>query len=267
MKIHHLNCGTMCPFGGSLIGTPRIVDHCLLIESGERLILLDTGFGTGDVTNPARVGRPFKALIGPRLDAAETAIEQVRGLGFDPADVRDILVTHLDVDHAGGLGDFPGAEVHIFAAEHVAAENPTLRERERYRSVQWAHGPRWVDYTVDGDDWFGFESVRVLPGSDDEIAMIPLPGHSRGHSAFAIRRSDGWLLHCGDGYFHRDEIATPPSCPRMLRAFESMMATDNGARLRNIERLGELARNHGDEVKLICSHDPTELERCQAAAG
>ena len=68
---------------------------------------------------------------------------------------------------------------------------PSLRERARYPSCHFDHGPKWVTHSVDGDDWFGFESVRVLPGVDPEILLIPLPGHSRGHSAVAVRDGEG----------------------------------------------------------------------------
>ncbi len=105
----------------------------------------------------------------------------------------------------------------------------------------------------------------MLDGVDAEILLIPLVGHSRGHAAIAVREGDGWLLHCGDTYFHRDELADPPSCPPGLRAFQAAMAADNGARRDNQERLRELARDHDSDVRLFCAHDPVELEREQRA--
>ena len=96
---------------------------------------------------------------------------------------------------------------------------------------------------------------------------MPLPGHSRGHCAVAVRDGDGWLLHCGDAYFHRGEMAVPPECPPALRIFQRIMADDDAARVRNQARLRELARYHGAEVRLFCAHDPVELEREQRDAG
>src|SRR5438477_8861370 len=68
MRIHHLSCGTMCPFGGRLwdgrtqvLGPAEIVCHCLLIETEVGLVLVDTGFGTRDVAQPRRL-TPFSAL-------------------------------------------------------------------------------------------------------------------------------------------------------------------------------------------------------------
>ena len=90
--------------------------------------------------------------------------------------------------------------------------------------------------------------------------MIPLIGHSRGHTGLAVRDGDRWLLHCGDAYFNRNEINTPPSCPAGLAAFQTLMAAHAKARTANQERLRELARAHGDQVRLFCAHDPVELD-------
>ena len=95
--------------------------------------------------------------------------------------------------------------------------------------------------------------------------MVPLIGHSLGHTGIAIKRDEGWLLHCGDAYFHHNEIATPPSCPPGLRFFQTAVGYDGKARRSNQERLRELAARHGDEVRLFCAHDVSELERFQAA--
>ncbi len=267
MKIHHISTGTLCPFGERWVagegglGTTTVVCHSLLIEAGEQLILVETGFGTEDAEHPyKRLGVPFNLALRPKPRVEETAFARIKALGLDPADVGHITVTHLDLDHAGGLPDFPAAQVHVFGPEQRAALNPTLRERARYRPPHFAHGPNWVTYEAGGDDWFGFESVRVMEGVDAEIALIPLDGHSRGHCAVAVRDGDGWLLHCGDAYFNHKEIATPPSCPPALKVFQTAMAVDNAQRKRNAARLQELQRDHGDEIKLFCAHDPHDLK-------
>jgi glyoxylase-like metal-dependent hydrolase (beta-lactamase superfamily II) len=264
----------MCPRGaklfaghGGLLEKARLVAHCLLIEAGDQLVLVDTGFGTDDIADPKRLGQPFRAWIAPVIDGSETAIRQIEALGLDPKDVRHIIATHLDVDHAGGLGDFPNAEVHVHEAELQAAQSPPLSERLRYIQKQWAHGPKWKPHKVDGDSWFGFDSVSLLPGVDAEIAMIPLAGHSIGHAGVAVNEGDGWMLHCGDSYFHRDEMATPHSCPPGLRFFQNVVGTNQKLRRHNQERLRELSREHRDDVRMFCSHDPHEFDSANGAAG
>lgn len=272
MRIHHLNCGTLCPRGarlingkGGLFERGKSICHCLLIEADGGLVLLDTGFGAEDVRNPKQLG-PVFALMNPQTTIEETALEQVKSLGFDPADVRQIVTTHLDPDHSGGLSDFPQAEVHVYGRELDAALDPSLRDRPRYLGVHWKHNPRWVRHDAEGDDWFGFEGVKILPDLGTEVLMVPLIGHTLGHTGIAIKRNDDWLLHCGDAYFHHNEIATPPSCPPGLRFFQNLNNADRRQRLANQERLRELASRHGDEVRLVCSHDPDELDLAQAGS-
>ena len=253
---------------GSLLSSARLVCHVLLIEGPDGLALVDTGFGVDDARNPRRLDRTFTLLTRPALDVKDTAVEQVRALGHDPNDVRHIVLTHLDIDHAGGLPDFPGAQVHVFAREFETMQNPPGRERRRYRIAAhgWAHGPNWVTHEAEGDQWLGFESVRVLPG-DDDILLIPLHGHTLGHTGVAVRRNGSWLLHCGDAYFNQGEVRTPSSCPAGLRAFQNLVGADRKTRLHNQERLRELARRQPGDVELICSHDPPELELMQQLKG
>jgi glyoxylase-like metal-dependent hydrolase (beta-lactamase superfamily II) len=261
----------MCPNGarlvngeGGLLEPGRVVCHCLLIEGEGGLALVDTGFGVEDMANIRRLGA-FFALMRPRRDVADTAIKQIEVLGFAAEDVKQIVTTHLDPDHSGGLPDFPLAEVHVFADELDAAMSPSWRDRPRYRRAHWKHNPHWIRHQVEGDEWFGFEGVRILPDLGTELLMVPLKGHTLGHTGIAIRRGDGWLLHAGDAYFHHGELAAPPSCPPGLRFFQNLNNADHGQRIANQERLRELSARHGDEVELICSHDPHELDLAQAA--
>ncbi|MBA2349328.1 MAG: MBL fold metallo-hydrolase [Solirubrobacterales bacterium] len=262
--IHHMNCGTMCPHAGvrlALVPSDpgHIVCHCLLIEAADGLVLVDTGYGTGDIAAPKRLG-PARLLLNAKLDREETAVARVRALGHDPADVRHVLATHLDLDHAGGLGDFPNAEVHVHSTELAAARAPKRDAKLRYRTAQWAHGPRWAAHdAVDGEPWFGFPRVRLLEGAGVEIAMIPLHGHTSGHTGVAVDTGDGWLLHAGDAYLDHGEIASPPRRGRALTAYHRVNSVDEALRRTNVERLAELARDPA--VSVFCAHDPLELRR------
>lgn len=238
---------------------PRVVCHVLVVERADGLLLVDTGFGTADIAQPTRLGRPFVAGMRPSLDVAQCAVNQLSTLGYAADDVRDIALTHMDLDHAGGLGDFPKARVHVDVVELDAARNPKLSERSRYRKVQWSHGPEFVTHQSGGDDWFGFSGVKVL---GDDVLLIPLRGHSRGHSGVAVRDGDRWLLHAGDSYFFHGEVETPPRTAPGLTGFQTLMAADNKARKANQERLRELAAGH-PEVVVFSAHDEVEFNRMQ----
>ena len=95
----------------------RLVCHCLLIETDRGLVLIDTGLGLKDTRQPyPRLSRFYVNLLNIQLDPEETAFRQIQRLGFRPEDVRHIVLTHLDFDHAGGLEDFPLATVHVMSA-------------------------------------------------------------------------------------------------------------------------------------------------------
>ena len=152
MRIHHLNCGTLrLPLGVALVGTGGLfsrapgVIHCLLVETGDGLLLVDTGFGTRDCIAPTPFMRTMMALGGSRRDPEETAARQVERLGYALKDVRHIVLTHFHYDHASGLPDFPQAKVHIFGDEYEALTRPQdVYERLPYRAEHWSHGPDWV---------------------------------------------------------------------------------------------------------------------------
>ena len=278
MRVHHISCGTMCPLGGrlisghgSLFGAAKMVCHCLLVETPGGLLLVDSGLGMADVADPrGRLGADFIRMVRPLFAESETALRQVEALGFSRRDVRHILLTHLDLDHAGGISDFPEATVHVLADEHAAATGAPrhFSEKRRYRRAQWAHGPHWSLLKPGGEPFFGFDCVRDVPGLPPEVLLVPLAGHTRGHTGVAVESPGGWLLHCGDAYFHHGEVdPEKPYCPAGLAFFQRVMAVDDVARRRNRARLRELQRDRGAKIRLFSAHDPVELERLQAEHG
>jgi glyoxylase-like metal-dependent hydrolase (beta-lactamase superfamily II) len=270
MRVHHLNCGTMRPFGGRLVdGKPGLlrratmVCHCLLVETRDGLVLVDSGMGVDDVTNPnGSLPKWFRQAARPVLDAEETAVRQVVRLGYRPEDVRHVVLTHLDLDHAGGLRDFPHAKVHVHGEElrnALAQANP--HDRRRFRTAQWSHGPDWQAYDTTGESWFGFDAVRELTGLPADFLLVPLGGHTLGHAGVAVHTGQKWLLHCGDAYFFHGETRSAADCPPGMRVFQGIVETDHATRVANQDRLRTLVADHGDEVETISAHDPVELRR------
>jgi glyoxylase-like metal-dependent hydrolase (beta-lactamase superfamily II) len=279
MRVHHLNCVTMCPPGGRLMdgrlrpkGVPAaLVCHTLLVETDQGLVLVDTGFGLEDARDPRpRLSPFFLKLVQPVLNEESTAIRQIERLGFKSEDVRHIVLTHLDFDHAGGLDDFPTARVHLLEAEvEGAMAQATWLDRRRFRPRQWSTQPHWVTYPIPrgGERWFGFECVRELEGMPPDILLVPLVGHTLGHAGVAVRLADGWLLHAGDAYFYHEEMNPHrPRCTPGLWAYQQMMQKDGRLRRLNQERLRELVLRHDRDVRVFCAHDAVEFERLEEDA-
>ncbi|MDI5963427.1 MBL fold metallo-hydrolase [Streptomyces sp. SL13] len=259
MKVHHLNCGTM------RMPTAPMVCHVLLVETDRGLVLVDSGYGLDDIAEPARRLGAMRHVVKPAFDVRETAAHQVERLGFRRDDVRHIVVTHFDADHIGGLSDFPHATIHVTAAEVFGAMvAPSRRERMRFRSAQWAHGPVIVEHRPDGEKWRGFAAARELDAVAPGIVLVSLPGHTRGHAAVAVDAGARWLLHCGDAFYHHGTIDGRSRGPAALRAMESLVAFD-GARVRdNHARLAELHRRADPDLAIVSAHDPDLFERMRA---
>ena len=233
-------------------------------------MLVDTGIGLGDIEEPSRWGTT-RFTLKPVFDPNATAHAQVRALGYSPSDVTDIIATHLDLDHAGGIQDFPQALVHVSRAELAKAKNPrTLFERSRYRPAQLAGGVRWNEFDLSaGETWKGFTRVQEIAGLPPELLLVSLPGHTVGHTGIAIQShapsesshatdEPAWLLHAGDSYYHHNEIVDETRVPFGLRAFQKIVHTDFAAAKQTQSELKALKQQG---LKIFSSHDPLELRR------
>lgn len=177
------------------------------------------------------------------------------------------MLTHLDADHAGGLGDFPHASVHTTSTEWRAANAPrTMVERSRYRRGQWSHGPSVVTHEPDGEPWRGFAAAKPLDEVAPGLVMVALPGHTRGHVAYAVEDAlpgGRVLLHTGDAFYHRSVIERRGREPLVLQAQERAVAASRATVVVNHERLAELRADQGDRVVIVSAHDPDLLDRAR----
>jgi glyoxylase-like metal-dependent hydrolase (beta-lactamase superfamily II) len=169
----------------------------LLVEADQGLVLVDTGLGTDDYVHHSGILNLFKIVTRVPLDPAQAAVRQVTGLGYDPHDVRHVVLTHMHFDHCGGLPDFPWAKVHVYRREYKAfLERPRQFADLAYVRRHIAHGPDWVFYDDCGEKWFDFDAIR-LP-FEPEMWLLPLPGHTRGQCGLAVKIPDGWLFQTSD---------------------------------------------------------------------
>lgn len=259
MKVHHLNCGTI----NSLFG--HLVCHVLLLETANSLVLVDAGIGLCDAADPKRRLGLVRHVFRPTFDPAQTAVEQVKRLGFGCEDVRHIIATHCDWDHIGGVADFPHATVHVTTAEAAAFAVPGLRERMRYRHAQLAHAPNIVRHGPSGEPWHGFAAAKELNDVAPGIVLIPTPGHSRGHACVAVDAGHRWVLHSGDAFYHRHVIngRKPPIGLAMLEVLDAR----NLRQVReNQARLLELSQQAHNDLLIVSAHDAQLLLHAQKTA-
>ena len=247
--LEHLNAGWL-----HAPPNPKISCHCLLLRDRAGLALVETGIGLEDVRDPTgRIGQHLIDVAGFQFSEPDTAVRQLAGRGVASQDVTHLILTHLDPDHAGGLADSPSAQVHVSSEELDAMRVG----HPRYLPIQFGHGPKWVTRgPARVEDWFGFPARRVDLGFESPILLVPLFGHTAGHCGVAVRAGTGWLLHAGDAYYLRGELADREHPVGPVAAAQSV---DNARRLESLERLRVLQRDHGHEVRLLGYHDVAEL--------
>jgi glyoxylase-like metal-dependent hydrolase (beta-lactamase superfamily II) len=176
----------------------------LLVRTGRRVVLIDTGFGPG-----------FHGALAASLQLA----------GISPGEVTDVLITHPHPDHIGGLLDAQG---------HLAFPNATIRMASAAWSWLKQKAPAAVIATL-GSRMQTFEpGARVAPG----IVSRSLPGHTPGHVGYEITSGDSRLFDIGD-VAHSSIVSL--ARPQWSIQFDADHAVANATRL---ETLRTLAKTH-----------------------
>lgn len=168
----------------------RLAVRCLLIEDGARRILIDCGVG-GDW--PARDAERL-GLQAP----GQAFHDALRAAGCAPDDVTDLILTHLHLDHGGGLvradasGElklaFPNATVHLQRRNWAWAQTPSERDRASYRKE------RFLPLSGSGKLHLLEGPEELFPG----ISLVPSEGHTPGLQLVLVQDEGQGLLFASD---------------------------------------------------------------------
>lgn len=234
--------------------------RCLLLDTRSGFVLIDSGFGYAELQSPGKMfGKAYAQALNVSADADLSAIAYLKSIGVDRSDVRHIICTHLDVDHAGGLVDFPHAAIHTSALE----QKSLLSGDKRYVQRQFAHGPKWVNYGGPlGQTSIGLPGWQLYVDTEVSLRLVPLYGHTVGHCGILIETEGGVLLHTGDSYYRRGELN--PGHPHDTD-FPLRTAVSNNERLATLDRITALLYPL-PSVVIFCTHhlsETTTLNRPQ----
>lgn len=253
LSIEHTTFGLM----GPIVHTPThaMPCHCVIFQIDERIILLDAGFGTREMLDPnTLLGNDALFTLGHLIDPRLTAFERLKSRGIRPEQVTDIILTHMDNDHVGGVHDFPNATVHV-SKEELDSYDST-RARGPYKPYQISHDTKFKTYEPTGERWFDLEVRSLALSQDLDAKLVPLPGHTSGHCGVAYREDGKWSLHAGDAYFDSgvNFAQHAPALP-----IEIAFQTNASERQASIRKLRELKTAHADAVHVFCTHDQQEF--------
>ncbi len=214
----------------------RLAMRCLLLEGHGRRVLVDVGLGDKFSPKLRDIYR-VEQEVGSLARALAPA-------GLQPADVTDVILTHLHFDHAGGAtrfdGDrlvptFPNARYHLQARNLTNARQPNLRERASYMAENFeplvAAGvlhPR----EGAGSPWPGIE-------------LIPAHGHTRGQQLVRVAGPEGALYFVADLIPTAAHVRIPFVMGYDVAAIETMQ-----------EKKSLLGRAAGEGAWIFLEHDP-----------
>ena len=161
--------------------------RCLLVEEGNRRMLIDTGMGRKQDDR----FRSHYAPEGPDI------LESLSALGLAPEDITDVLLTHLHFDHAGGAvirqGDqllpaFPKATYWSHRDHWQWAVHPSPKDRGSFLTENF------LQIEASGQLQFADAGQEIIPGVRVELAF----GHTEAMMIPHIRYKDRTLVYLAD---------------------------------------------------------------------
>ena len=182
----------------------RIPVVAFLVEHpGAGLVLVDTGFHPSVAVEPRQNLGRFGAFVfkGIEMTPHDAVPAQLRARGFDPGDVRLVVMTHFHVDHASAMSEFPDATFLFTRREWEAASEPRAWLRG-YRRRQFDHAfdYRWIDFERVRGSYATFgRSVDVF--DDGSVRLVYTPGHTHGHQSVVLRLAGREALLAGDAIY------------------------------------------------------------------
>jgi len=192
---------------------PHAMDYYMwLLQRGDRVILVDTGYDTKEA---AARDRPI------RLDP----VAALAPFGLRPEDVTEIIVTHLHYDHAGGLHLFPNARLHMQAAEMAYATGPCMCHDTLRMPFTAAHVCEAIKRLYSGKLIFHDGEAEIADG----LTVHCIGGHSRGLQCVRVRTQAGWMVLASDAaHFYENLYARKPfpivvDLQDMLNGFDTLL--------------------------------------------
>ena len=171
------------------------------IEHREGVIVVDTGQGTHLLETGKSLHPYVRWEVVFRIEREQEIGPQLRALGIGQLDVKRVVLTHLHMDHDGGLAHFPGSEIFVARGEFDTARGWAGRVRG-YLPNRW---PSWFDpVPLALAEPFGpFAASKRLTAAGDVIA-VATPGHTAHHISVLVQDGDTAFFLAGDTSYNEE---------------------------------------------------------------
>jgi N-acyl homoserine lactone hydrolase len=170
-------------------------------------ILIDTGLHPSCASDVGgNMGRAGKLLYEVRMDHDQALRFELPERGVQPSDIRLVIMTHMHIDHASAVSEFPAATFVLDAREWNAAAAGGARQGYHHRQFDHAFDWRTLNYEADPVESFsGFARSLDLFG-DGSVRVVSTPGHTLGHQSVVLRTSKTEVLLVGDAAYTDREL-------------------------------------------------------------
>ncbi len=168
------------------------------IEHRDGVVLVDSGASAAAKSLP-RWHPYFRNAVRFDIEPDEEAGAQLRAIGIGSSDVRRVVLTHLHIDHDGGLGAFPASEILVSPGELARASGIAGRLRG-YLPQRW---PKHFDpkpLVLDGGPYGLFPRSKRLT-ADGAIVAVATPGHTPDHLSIIVEDGDKAVFVAGDASY------------------------------------------------------------------
>jgi glyoxylase-like metal-dependent hydrolase (beta-lactamase superfamily II) len=166
--------------------------------------LIDTGFHPSVAVDPKQnLGRLNAALFKDiEMTQADAVSAQLRSRGIEPGALGLVVMTHLHVDHASAISDFPRATYLVSRREWQAAVEPRGASRGYVRrQFDHAFDFRLIDFDSSAADSFATFGRSYDVFGDGSVRVVSTPGHTFGHLSVVLRCAGGEALVAGDAIY------------------------------------------------------------------
>lgn len=192
---HHGRRSSENFLGGDPHDAPMPLDYFVwLIRGNGREIVVDTGFSA------AMAAKRGRNLLRCPADA-------LRLLGTDPAQVRDVVITHLHYDHAGNFDLFPAATLHLQDREMHYATGRFMCHACFSGAYEVEDVVGMVRRVYQGRVRFHDGDAEIAPG----VSVHLIGGHTMGIQSVRVMTQRGWLVLASDAsHFYANMLEVRP---------------------------------------------------------